>query len=617
MTPEPRRPTRRVLGAAAAVAAVATLAAVVVTVARSGASSLPVVRVATARVDVVEGDAGSTAVPVVVGLSTAAPAEVAVDVDTVDGTAKAADGDYVPLHAHLTFAPGEVARTVTVAVTGDTRLEDDQAFGLRLRSVTGAGLGRHAAAVWIRNDETPKVAVGNVRVGEGGVAEFRPHLLQRYVRPVTAVVLTGDRTAAAGGDYAPVFHAVTFPAGSLAAVAEPVATLADTVTEDPETFTLSVGGSEVVNTATAVGTIIESDCPGGAPASAAAPAPAPASPSGPLLTAPPAAVTGGTGWDVVFRDEFDDPTTVARQWDSGMRSGAQTLVDNGELEWYSPGNSVLGTDTDGTRPLSVLQQRVTDDPVAGTYYPVGVLKRLYPPARCPQYYDPAHLADADASRVPYRFRSGMLNSAKSFGFRYGYVEARVRMPKGFGLWPALWLRDWDAWSYEVDALEGFDRDARLLRSTYWWGNAQHHATENDGGDLGLHPDGSPCRGTTPLPATTVDAAECSLATASDLSAGYHTIGLNWTPTGYEVYLDGVKRWTSPEGADVAHAYNHLILNLAVGNDTNEFDWNREVVRPLDALVLQSAAFAKRTVEWDYVRVWQPAGRHDVCTTGSC
>ena len=79
----------------------------------------------------------------------------------------------------------------------------------------------------------------------------------------------------------------------------------------------------------------------------------------------------------------------------------------------------------------------------------------------------------------------MLNSAKRFAFKYGYVEARVRMPKGFALWPALWLRDWKPWSYELDALEGFDRDARTFRGTYWWGNGSHVSTASDGGDLGV------------------------------------------------------------------------------------------------------------------------------------
>jgi len=328
-------------------------------------------------------------------------------------------------------------------------------------------------------------------------------------------------------------------------------------------------------------------------------------------------VTGGAPWDIVFHDGFDRRSFTAAHWITGMRSGARTLAGNQELEWYTPSNSVLTTDSDGGRAVSVLQQRLTASPVAGTRYPVDVLRRLYPPAQCPQYYDPRHVQPQDDSLVPYRFRSGMLNSAKSFAFEYGYVEARVRMPKGFALWPAFWLRDWKPWSYELDALEGFDRDARTVRGTYWWGNGANVSTGADGGDLGIAADGTPCRGTVPLPAVTPSTAECSLADSVDLSAGYHTVGLNWTPTRYELYLDGVKRWTSPPGTDVASGFNHLILNLAFGNNQDEFDWTKEPVRPLDANLLDAALFPKPTVEWDDVRVWQPAGHHAVCTTGSC
>ena len=107
-----------------------------------------------------------------------------------------------------------------------------------------------------------------------------------------------------------------------------------------------------------------------------------------------------------------------------------------------------------------------------------------------------------------------------------------------------------------------------------------------------------------------------------MSEGYHTIGLNWTATKYEIYLDGVKRWSSPAGAEISSSYNHLILDLAFGNDTDEFDWSHEPTRPLDAGLLDAgllnaARYPKPSVEWDYVRVWQPRGDHAVCTTGNC
>lgn len=614
------RPARRhapLLGVAAGAVVLAVLALVACRQVVAASAAAHHVEFATAAVEHVEGDNGTGAVPVAVMLDAPSRSTVRVTLSTRDGTATVADHDYEPVRRRLTFAPGQTVRITTVLVHGDTVPEDYEHFSLVLGDPTDADLGRASETVHVLNDDRPRAVADDVQVGEGGVLAFRPRLTHRYYRPVTATAETVDATATAPADYTAVRRTLVFPAGSTRAVPVGVTTAADAVTEPTETFHLRVRSADLAGVLTATGRIVETQCPSGAPAAAPAPAPAPPSPSSPRASAPPVAVTGSTPWDVVFADDFDDPAATAAHWSTGMRSGARTLADNHELEWYTPANSVLTTDLDGGRPVSVLQQRLTAQPVRGRYYPVGVLSRVYPPARCPQYYDPQHLAPDDASLVPYRFRSGMLNSAEHFAFEFGYVEARVRMPKGFALWPALWLRDWKPWSYELDALEGFDADARTYRGTYWWGNGSHVSTASDGGDLGIDADGSACRASPPLPADTTDAAECSLATTMDLSAGYHTVGLNWTPSRYELYLDGVKRWTSPAGADVASGFNHLILNLAFGNDTDEFDWNRAPVRPLDAGVLGAASFPKPTVEWDYVRVWQPADHHAVCTSGSC
>jgi beta-glucanase (GH16 family) len=344
---------------------------------------------------------------------------------------------------------------------------------------------------------------------------------------------------------------------------------------------------------------------------------------------PPAALTEGTRWDLVFHDEFGDRASTDAKWESGMRSGARTLEGNRELQWYSPANSVVTTDEDGGARIGVLRQTLRAQSVPGTAYPASALRRIYPPSQCPQYYEPDADVDRDdardpsagdgpsRTRVPYQFTSGMLNSSKSFGFRYGYVEARVKMPKGFGLWPALWLRDWKPWGYEIDVAEGFDAQARTFRTGYYWGDGRNRSTDDDGGDIGVVSDGEPCRQHVPLPPTSERPNDCSLAIAVDLSEGYHTIGLNWTSSGYELYFDGVKRWSSPPGADVARSFSHLIVNLAFGNNAHEFDWTRQAVKPFDPGLVGSPFLSKPTVEWDYVRVWQPAGAHDVCTPPAC
>ena len=53
---------------------------------------------------------------------------VSVDYATADGTAAAADNDYIPASGTLLFAPGETSKVAQVVVVGDARAEADEAF---------------------------------------------------------------------------------------------------------------------------------------------------------------------------------------------------------------------------------------------------------------------------------------------------------------------------------------------------------------------------------------------------------------------------------------------------------------------------------------------------------
>jgi beta-glucanase (GH16 family) len=502
----------------------------------------------------------------------------------------------------------------------------------------GATLGNAKQTIELQNDDIPNAVIKAVAVVPGKVAKFRPKLAQRYYQQLTVTAKTLNGTAAPPGDFSSVNRAVTFPANSKTAIKVDIPTVTNVVSEPTETFSLELSSGSRglgVGTATLTGsttpppgstTSTTSTGGGGAcPAGSNPTTPVPSGPSSPSSNAtltPPASLTGGAQWDLMFQDEFSDPAYTSSKWATGMRTGDRTLEGNQELQWYLPANSVVTTDNDGTSSVGVLRQTLQKQSVAGTEYTVRTLSRIYPPARCPQYYDPngnnsTSASNTNPTRTPYQFTSGMLNNSKSFGFKYGYVETRVKMPKGFALWPALWLRDWGGWGYEIDVFEGFDRSSRTFRTGYYWGNGSNRSTENDGGDIGITSNGTACRQHVPIPASTGSQSDCSLANAVDLSAGYHTIGLNWTATKYELYFDGVKRWTSPAGADVAKNFSHLILNLALGNNEYEFDWTGEPVKPFDSDLFSSTWFPKRTVEWDYVRVWQPATAHNVCTPPAC
>ena len=77
---------------------------------------------------VVEGDSGTT--PATFDLTLSVPTSQAVTVTwaTADGSATTGDNDYVGASGTVVFAPGETAKTVTVAVKGDIKKEGLETF---------------------------------------------------------------------------------------------------------------------------------------------------------------------------------------------------------------------------------------------------------------------------------------------------------------------------------------------------------------------------------------------------------------------------------------------------------------------------------------------------------
>jgi autotransporter-associated beta strand protein len=98
------------------------------------------VSIAPMEADHPRADSGSTAFTFRVSLSGPTGSAVAVQVDTADGTALAANNDYQPLHETVTFDPGEISHTVTVNVPGQMLLENDKTFSVRLSAPSGPGI---------------------------------------------------------------------------------------------------------------------------------------------------------------------------------------------------------------------------------------------------------------------------------------------------------------------------------------------------------------------------------------------------------------------------------------------------------------------------------------------
>ena len=102
---------------------------------------------------VVEGNSGLTACTFIVRLSAPALDPIVVQYATADGTASAGV-DYVAASGSLTFALGQISKTVTVNVIGDTVVEDAETFQF-VASTTAGGIVSSATGVaTIRDDDT-------------------------------------------------------------------------------------------------------------------------------------------------------------------------------------------------------------------------------------------------------------------------------------------------------------------------------------------------------------------------------------------------------------------------------------------------------------------------------
>ena len=116
--------------------------------------SQPVLSVSDASV--VEGDAGTANLDFTVTLAPASPLTITVDYATSDGTALSAS-DYTATTGTLTFAPSETTKTVTVTVSGDAVIEPDETLVLTLSNPGNATIGDATATGTITTDDSAVV----------------------------------------------------------------------------------------------------------------------------------------------------------------------------------------------------------------------------------------------------------------------------------------------------------------------------------------------------------------------------------------------------------------------------------------------------------------------------
>ncbi len=283
--------------------------------------------------------------------------------------------------------------------------------------------------------------------------------------------------------------------------------------------------------------------------------------------------TNGLGetryWKEVWSDEFNGSTLDKTKWNYMVGTGAEYSDfgwGNGEQEYYTEGDNIEFTGEE-----MVITAKKSDDPSKYEGMP-------YTSTRIWTMYD--GFDGTDGSQV---------DKQKLYGKKYGRIEARMKLPKGTGLWPAFWMMPvddkYDGWaaSGEIDIMEARGRETDAVDGTIhfgqqWPNNTSIGGNFNSKNEMIEYPEDF---------------------TIED----YHTYAVEWLPgqirwyVDEQVYYERTNWYSNSNGSPVDNTFPapfdqefYIMFNLAVGG------W-------YDGEKLDDTTWGDASMYVDYVRVY--------------
>src|SRR5262245_47066977 len=195
-------------------------------------------------VTITEGNAGAVSATFNVTLTVAGSEAITVDYATGDGTATGSD--YQAASGTLTFAPGEMSKTITVQVNDDRLGEPSETFVVNLGNPTNAAIADGQGVGTILDDEPPlrisDVTKAEGRRGQTTLFTFTVTLSTAYDQTVTMSFRTVNGTATTGNnDYVAKTGTLTFAPGETTKTIT-IEVKGDSKKEANETFYLDLFG---------------------------------------------------------------------------------------------------------------------------------------------------------------------------------------------------------------------------------------------------------------------------------------------------------------------------------------------------------------------------------------
>lgn len=237
----------------------------------------------------------------------------------------------------------------------------------------------------------------------------------------------------------------------------------------------------------------------------------------------------GAPTELVWADEFDSAELDQSKWGYQFGNGQIYGIagwGNNELEYYTDRSENVSL-RDGNLVITARKEKYDGDLIKG------------------------------GSSKTYTWTSGRIRTAGKFSATYGKVEIRAKLPKGKGLWPAIWMLPEDdrygqwASSGEIDIVEGKGAQLDKMWQTIHFGGG--------------------------WPNNKYSGWEFTFPKGEGID-GWHVYTLEWNPTSISWYIDGNLTSTKTEwystgkdatGVPFPAPFDqpfHLIVNLAVGGN---------------------------------------------------
>ncbi len=172
------------------------------------------------------------------------------------------------------------------------------------------------------------------------------------------------------------------------------------------------------------------------------------------------------------------------------------------------------------------------------------------------------------------YTSARLISKNKGDWKYGRIEVKAKLPKGTGVWPAIWMLPTD-WKYgdwpesgEIDIMEHVGYEPDSIYGTV------HTAAYNH----------------------TIGTQKGKSIFADNVSEAFHVYALEWTKDTINIYMDDHLYFSYPNEQKTFREWPfdqrfHLLLNIAVGGD-----WGGQ--KGIDDNIFP------QTMQVDYVRVYE-------------